>query len=313
MTWFYKLISVIMAFFVYSPTSEIASYNVLEENEKLTFTVLSDVHIEGNNEERFELFGEGLRDINSAENKSDALIFLGDNTMNNQVIELSAFYGLLKEYNEINNVLMVTGNHDLCPSDYNVGTYDDLRDRFFKYKNEFITVEYDDSVYYSYEIDDYKFIVLGSESDAEIQEDLSDEQLTWLEEELNSVKESGKPIFIFNHYPLNNIWADVWPEGHIGNDSDRVYEMLKNCGSQVLYFSGHLHMGLYDDHREVVYDDNVTFVNVPAFGADNTDGDAHIQHKGMGLQVEVYEDNILICVRDFANHEWKDIEYKVNI
>lgn len=313
MTWFYKLISVIMAFFVYSPTSEIASYNVLEENEKLTFTVLSDVHIEGNNEERFELFGEGLRDINSAENKSDALIFLGDNTMNNQVIELSAFYGLLKKYNEINNVLMVTGNHDLCPSDYNVGTYDDLRDRFFKYKKEFITVEYDDSVYYSYEIDDYKFIVLGSESDAGIQEDLSDEQLTWLEEELNSVKESGKPIFIFNHYPLNNIWADVWPEGHIGNDSDRVYEMLKNCGSQVLYFSGHLHMGLYDDHREVVYDDNVTFVNVPAFGADNTDGDAHIQHKGMGLQVEVYEDNILICVRDFANHEWKDIEYKVNI
>ncbi len=302
-----------MAFFVYSPTSEIASYNVLEENEKLTFTVLSDVHLEGNNEERFELFGEGLRDINSAENKSDALIFLGDNTMNNQVIELSAFYGLLKKYNEINNVLMVTGNHDLCPSDYNVGTYDDLRDRFFKYKNEFITVEYDDSVYYSYEIDDYKFIVLGSESDAGIQEDLSDEQLTWLEEELNSVKESGKPIFIFNHYPLNNIWADVWPEGHIGNDSDRVYEMLKNCGSQVLYFSGHLHMGLYDDHREVVYDDNVTFVNVPAFGADNTDGDAHIQHKGMGLQVEVYEDNILICVRDFANHEWKDIEYKVNI
>lgn len=313
MTWFYKLIAVIMAFFVYSPVSEITSYNILEENEKLTFTVLSDVHIEGNNEERFELFGEGLRDINSADNKSDALIFLGDNTMNNQVVELSAFHGLLKEYNEIETVLMVTGNHDLCPSDYNVGTYEDLRDRFFKYKNEFLKTKYDDSVYYSYEIDGYKFIVLGSESDAGIQEDLSDEQLEWLENELKTANNSENPVFIFNHYPLNNTWADVWPEGHIGDDSDHLYEMLKDCSSNVLYFSGHLHMGLYDDRHEVIYDDNVTFINVPAFGADNTDGDADIQHKGMGLQVEIYEQKIIIRVRDFANHEWKDVEYKIEL
>lgn len=313
MTWFYKLIAAIMALFVYSPVSEIVPYTILEESEKLTFTVLSDVHIEGNNEERFELFGEGIRDINSAENKSDALIFLGDNTMNGQVVEQSAFYGLLKEYNTIDTVLMVTGNHDLCPSDYNTGTYEDLRDRFFKYKNNFLTTEYDDSVYYSYSCNDYKFIVLGSESDAGIQEDISDEQFAWLESELASAKESGNPIFIFNHYPLNNTWADVWTEGHIGEDSDKLYELLKNCDAHILYFSGHLHMGLYEDKREVVYDENVTFINVPAFGADNTDGDADIQHKGMGLQVEVYENEVVIRVRDFANHQWKDIEYKVNL
>ena len=133
MVWFYKLIAFILAFFIYSPVSEFASYTTSEENTELTFTVLSDVHLEGNNEDRFNLFGEGIRDIN-ANVSNDFIVFLGDNTMNGQVVELSAFYSILDEYNTI-DTYMVTGNHDLCPSDYNTGDYEDLRDRFFKYKN----------------------------------------------------------------------------------------------------------------------------------------------------------------------------------
>ena len=129
MIWFYKLITMILALFIYSPVNEIATYTTSREDAEIVFTVLSDVHVEGNNKEKFELFGEGIRDINSA-GKNDALIFLGDNTMNGQVLELSAFWGLLKEHNQIDNILMVTGNHYLCPSDYNTGTYEDLRDRF---------------------------------------------------------------------------------------------------------------------------------------------------------------------------------------
>lgn len=312
MIWFYKLIAFILAFFIYSPVSEFASYTTSEENTELTFTVLSDVHLEGNNEERFNLFGEGIRDIN-ANKSNDFIVFLGDNTMNGQVVELSAFHSILDEYNTI-DTYMVTGNHDLCPSDYNVGEYEDLRNRFFKYKKEYSKTQYDDSVYYSVSLsDDFQLIVLGSESDAGVQEYLSDTQLIWLENELKLADDSGKIVFIFNHYPLNHTWEDVWTEGHMGTDSDRVYKMLKNCGSKVLYFSGHLHMGFYDDKREVIFDDNVTFVNVAGFGVDNDVGNADIQHNGTGLQVEVYENEILIRVRNFAKHEWMDIEYSVEI
>ena len=312
MIWFYKLIAFILALFIYSPASEVASYTTSQDNAKLTFNVLSDMHLEGNNEDRFNLFGEGIRDIN-ANKSNDFIVFLGDNTMNGQVVELSAFYSILDEYNTF-DTYMVTGNHDLCPSDYNTGDYEDLRDRFFKYKNEYSKTQYDDSVYYSVNIsDEFQLIVLGSESDAGIQEDISDEQLNWLESELKTAKDSGKIVFIFNHCPLNNTWENVWSEGHIGEDSDRVYEILKNAQTQILYFSGHLHMGYYDDKREVVYDDNVTFINVAGFGVDNTDGDADIQHNGTGLQVEVYEDNILIRVRDFAVHRWLGIEYRVEL
>ena len=309
MTWFYKLIAAILALFIYSPASEIATYSVFEENPQLTFIVLADVHLEGNNEERFELFGEGIRDINSAEQKSDALIFLGDNTMNGQVIEYSALFGMLKEYNKIENILMVAGNHELCPSDYNVGTYEDLRDRFLKYYNEFTDIE-TDTLYHSTTINGYRFIILGSESDAGLEQEISDEQFQWLENELKSAEESEKPVFLFNHWPLNNVWEDVWSEGHVGDDSDRLYELLKNCNNKILYFSGHLHMGFYKDKREVVYDDNITFINVAGFGVDNDVGDADNQQNGTGQQVEVYEDEVIIRVRDFANHEWTDIEYK---
>lgn len=312
MVWFYKLVAVIMSLFIFSPVNEIATYSTLKNEAELVFTVLSDVHMEGNNEERFELFGEGIRDINSND-KNNFLVFLGDNTMNNQVIELSAFHSILKEYNNITTYL-VTGNHDLCPSKYNVGDYEDLRDRFFKFKNEYIKAQYDDRVYYSVNISDkYQLMVLGSESDAGVQEDISETQLEWLKNELETAKSNGKIVFLFNHYPLNNVWSDVWSEGHVGQDSDLVYDILKNCGTKVLYFSGHLHMGYYNDKREVVYDDNVTFINVASFGSENTDGDADNQQKGTGHQVEVYKDEIIIRVRDFTKHEWLNIEYKVSL
>lgn len=312
MKWFYKLIAFILALFIYSPATEITTYTVSKDNVEIAFTILSDVHVEGNNKDKFELFGEGIRDINSAE-RNDALIFLGDNTMNNQVIELSAFYGLTKKYNKIDTTLMVTGNHDLCPSDYNVGDYEDLRNRFFDYKSEYIKAQYDDSVYYSYNINDYKFIVLGSESDAGVQEDLSDEQLKWLENELKLAEENEKPIFILNHYPLNHTWEDVWTEGHIGEDGERLRTILTECNSKIIYFSGHLHMGLYDNQVSFVNEDNVTYINVPAFGADNTDGDADIQQQGMGMYVEVYNDEILIRMRNFAEHKWMDIEHSISL
>ncbi len=312
MNWFYKLIALIMTLFIHFPVGEMESYSATYDDASLVFTVLSDVHIEGNNEDRFARFGEGLADINSAK-RNDALIFLGDNTMNNQVVELGAFYELLTEHITIPNILMVTGNHDLCPSDYNTGDYEDLRDRFFEYKNEYIKAQYDDSVYYSYEIDGYKFIVLGTESDAGVQEDISDEQFAWLESELKSAEESEKPVFIFNHFPLNHTWADVWTEGHIGEDSDRLHEILKNSKNQIVYFSGHLHMGLYDNQVSYVNEEHITYISVPSFGSDNNVGDAHIQDTGMGMYVEVYEDKVIVRIRNFAEHKWMDIEHSISL
>ena len=311
MKWFYKLLAYILALFIYFPVNEIATYTTSQEDVKIAFTVLSDVHMEGNNKEKFELFGEGIRDVNSAE-ENHHLIFLGDNTMNGQVVEHSAFYGILSEWHS-GFFHVVSGNHDLCPSKYNVGDYDDLKDRFLDYSNEFYSSSGDNLYYTFINGTGYQFIILGSESDAGVQEDISDEQFEWLENELKLAEDNGKPIFIFNHYPLNHTWEDVWTEGHIGEDSERLREIMKNSKNRIIYFSGHLHMGLYDNQVSYINEDNITYISVPAFGADNNVGDADIQDKGMGLYVEVYEDEVLVRVRNFAKHQWMDIEHSISL
>ncbi len=310
MKWFYKLLVLILTLFIYTPTESTAPYTASKEDVLTTFTILSDVHMEGNNKDKFELFGEAVRDINAAE-KNHSLIFLGDNTMNNQVIELSAFYGILDKYYS-GFYSVVSGNHDLCPSDYNIGDYDDLKKRFLDYDNEFKSSDRD-NLYYTFSVGKSVFIVLGSESDAGINEDISDEQLEWLESELKLFENDDRPVFIMNHYPLNHTWENVWTDGHIGKDSEKLHEIMKNSKNRIFYFSGHLHMGFFNNQVSYVNEDNITYINVPAFGADNTNGDADIQQQGMGMYVEVYENEVIIRVRNFAEHKWTDIEHSISL
>ena len=304
---FYKIIATILAVFVYLPMGNITDYSPKNEDPELVFSVLSDVHMEGNNLERFNLFGEGIRDVNSA-TRNDALVFLGDNTMNGQNIEHTFFYGLLDRYNHIENVLITSGNHDLCPSEQNSGDYNTQANQFISFHNTFLE-ENIEKAYYSREINGYKFIVLASESDAGVQQYLSVEQLLWLENELDSAESLGKPVFIFNHYPLNHTWPFVWTEGHVGLESELLHLLMRKSNNQIVYFSGHLHMGLNDNEVSYVNEENITYISVPAFGADNNVGNADIQNNGMGLYVEVYKDEILVRVRNYAEHEWMDIEY----
>ena len=72
-------------------------------------------------------------------------------------------------------------------------------------------------------------------------------------------------------------------------------------------------MGLYDNQVSYINEGNITYINVPAFGADNTVGDADIQEQGIGMYVEVYKNEVLIRVRNFAEHKWMNIEYTIEL
>ena len=51
----YKLLVFILALFIYSPANSITPYSTSKENAEFVFTVFSDVHMEGNNKEKFTL------------------------------------------------------------------------------------------------------------------------------------------------------------------------------------------------------------------------------------------------------------------
>ncbi len=306
----YKMLAVILAVFVFSPSGEVASYTPQTPEEmQFSFTVLSDGHMEGNSSDKHTLYGEGFRDMASAEVQSRALVMVGDNTMNGQVLEQSIVYGLLRKYNTIDTVLMAVGNHDICPGKHNQGDYNKLRERFIRFNNTFLENQIEE-LYYARVIEGCYFIVLASDSDAGVAQYISPEQFEWLDGVLQEAEKSEKPVFLFSHWPLNHVFSQVWQEGHVGEQSDELLALLRKYDNRIFFFTGHLHMGIYEDGYGVSEEGQITYINVPSFGSENTDGDADMQNTGMGLQTEVYADEVVVRVRNFAAHEWTKYEYR---
>ncbi len=305
-----KIIASVLAVFIFSSSGEIASYEPLDsDNLKLNFTVISDGHIEGNNSQRHKNYGEAFCDMASAEEISKALVMVGDNTMNGQGIEEAMLYGLMNKYNKIENVLMAVGNHEVCRDDTD---FEKLEKRFIKYNNAFLEHKID-KLYHSQVIDGYHFIILATDRNSGVEQYISDEQFEWLDNELKTAAESGNPVFVFNHWPMNDIFSQVWPEGHVGEQSERLHQVLTKYDSRIFLFTGHLHMGIFENDYGIKEDGKITYINVPSFGSENDDGDADVQDTGMGLQVEVYDTQLVVRIRNFVTHQWTDYEYHFDI
>lgn len=305
-----KMIAAVLAVFIFSSSGEIASYEPLDsDNLKLNFTVISDGHIEGNNSQRHKNYGEAFCDMASAEEISKALVMVGDNTMNGQGIEEAMLYGLMNKYNKIENVLMAVGNHEVCRDDTD---FEKLEKRFIKYNNAFLEHKID-KLYHSQVIDGYHFIILATDRNSGVEQYISDEQFEWLDNELKTAAESGNPVFVFNHWPMNDIFSQVWPEGHVGEQSERLHQVLTKYDSRIFLFTGHLHMGIFENDYGIKEDGKITYINVPSFGSENDDGDADVQDTGMGLQVEVYDTQLVVRIRNFVTHQWTDYEYHFDI
>lgn len=305
-----KIIASVLAVFIFSSSGEIASYEPLDsDNLKLNFTVISDGHIEGNNSQRHKNYGEAFCDMASAEEISKALVMVGDNTMNGQGIEEAMLYGLMNKYNKIENVLMAVGNHEVCRDDTD---FEKLEKRFIKYNNAFLEHKID-KLYHSQVIDGYHFIILATDRNSGVEQYISDEQFEWLDNELKTAAESGNPVFVFNHWPMNDTFSQVWPEGHVGEQSERLHQVLTKYDSRIFLFTGHLHMGIFENDYGIKEDGKITYINVPSFGSENDDGDADVQDTGMGLQVEVYDTQLVVRIRNFVTHQWTDYEYHFDI
>ena len=305
-----KMIAAVLAVFIFSSSGEIASYEPLDsDNLKLNFTVISDGHIEGNNSQRHKNYGEAFCDMASAEEISQALVMVGDNTMNGQGIEEAMLYGLMNKYNKIENVLMAVGNHEVCRDDTD---FEKLEKRFIKYNNAFLEHKID-KLYHSQVIDGYHFIILATDRNSGVEQYISDVQFEWLDNELKTAAESGNPVFVFNHWPMNDIFSQVWPEGHVGEQSERLHQVLTKYDSRIFLFTGHLHMGIFENDYGIKEDGKITYINVPSFGSENDDGDADVQDTGMGLQVEVYDTQLVVRIRNFVTHQWTDYEYHFDI
>ncbi len=263
----------------------------------LNYPVLSDSHIEANNTARYNVFVNSLRNAGANKSGNDAVVFLGDNTMNGQITENLLFHGAVAEILGSENVLTVVGNHDIGNGEWD---YETLQRRWYEYTRTFFGRELEHP-YYCEIIDGYYFIVLGMESQEVYDMYISEEQFDWLEGVLGKAAQSGKPAFVFSHYPAD----DVVDEN--GNPSSRLTEMLAayNEEHDIFSFVGHTHMSTYlfwsfhsyDGYPEI-YLPRLTELAGP-------DDNEIFKESGVGAEVEVYENEVIVRCRNFYTGEWR--------
>ena len=301
-----KTIALILTVFIFIPSGavpgEIAKAD--EENCLLTATVLSDLHMEGNNTSRHKRVGGVLYAAEKSD--SDVLLLLGDNTMNGQIIETLFAYGLVSRFFGDKSILVAPGNHDTDTGENTTGTFETLSKRFVSMRNAFFG-DSGDKVYFSREEKGYKFIVLGGEgrTGEDGKQILSDEQLDWLEGELAAAAESGKPCFILNHYLVyGRNGGRSYAAFNIADKNDRLTEILESSGVRTFYFSGHSHYGVSDDSVQTT--GNVTYINLPATGNPGNyyPADEECGKDGIGMQMEVYEGSVVLRFRNYLTGEW---------
>lgn len=283
----------------------------------LTCAVVSDIHIDIKNPVKAFpklMLKTALRDAKKSATPLDAFISVGDTTSRGNETNWSMAKECFDKYPDAaKNVILAVGNHD-C---WNDGAFVEAKRTFLKYF-EMICHKKQDKTYFSYEINGFKLIFLGNESDSGCDAQISDEQVMWLKNELDTVK-NNRPVFVFCHQSFNQkhglpaTWEKElrdWPinEGGIGEKSDEIEGLLKQY-KNVFYFSGHIHMGFsgencfkkngyssFEEEKELVR------VNVPCLSAGNHHGENN--SCCTGLIIEVYENKVVLRPRNFLKRRF---------
>ncbi|WP_079909278.1 metallophosphoesterase [Paenibacillus sp. 32352] len=290
-----------------------------EEKPILSFSVLSDIHIQSWDTRAQDKFKAALTDLHRINPEEDALILNGDLTDGRQE-DYDKLQELLNRSPHPDAVYSTMGNHEYYQAWHgaegqwseagfpNGETEKASIGRFLKFNGE-------PAVYYKKRLKGYSFIFLGSEqyrqSDSENREDayLSPGQLDWLQTALQKEASNHQPIFVFLHQPLPNTVSGT-TGCCVNNRAVIQHEQLKKILSkypQVILFTGHTHWEL--KLPDTLVKNRFVIVNSSSVEQPWT-GDASGAEKPLepeaseGLYIEVRKDSVTIRGRDFYKQRW---------
>ena len=285
----------------------------------LNFAAISDIHMTDSIFRAFML-ELGLYEMEHADTRLDALVVTGDITDHGEYGDWENLKKTFAKYDPADNIIFGLGNHDTWTDE----GYEKSREYFIKYNKE-ITGHDFDKPYYSYQVNDYTFIVLASEGDR-VSAYFSPEQIAWLDAEMAKAAQEDKPIFVVSHWPINQshglpeTWGDEEPQlddGGMGDQSAEVEAILKKH-KNVFLLSGHIHNGVVNDRQEDVYhyrsvesDGSFHSINLPTYMYATIRGRVS---NGTGMQFEVYDDSVLIRTRSYSAGVWyTDYVYEIEL
>ncbi len=269
------------------------------DDVKLSAVYLSDTHIK-NDSVSVQQLKQAFDDINASEESFDVVVLTGDITDGGDTACFNLAWNTVENAKLSATVLPVMGNHD-------VWTTFDTAAKQIAAKASRYTGKKIEKTYYSYDVKGYTFIVMGSDAPSK-KANISSEQLSFIDSELAQATKDGKPVFVICHFPLKNTHGlpDVWRpgDGDIGEQSEAVREILTKY-KNVFYINGHLHTGIYSASLETLDKENGVYsLNLPAFGQPNAKGT--FKGTGIGVYMEVYEDEVIFTARNFKDSSTLD-------
>lgn len=214
----------------------------------MKFAIVSDIHI-GQEEEykgvvrkmsRHSLsFLNSFIDKMNNEVKPLFVVNLGDSindiSHDVDVLNLKIAFGNLSKLNC--PVYNLVGNHEQKTIEI------DELEKLFNHK----------PLYYSFDQENYHFIVLFSE-----RKDLLvfDDQKNWLKKDLDN---TNKKTVVFVHHALadqdltGNFWFENNPKRSLVKNREEIRQILENSKKVVAVFNGHLHWNKMDVHNDIPY------------------------------------------------------------
>ncbi|MGN1121455.1 MAG: metallophosphoesterase family protein, partial [Eubacteriales bacterium] len=177
-----------------------------------------------------------------------------------------------------------------------------------------VPVERDESVnYYDTEVYGHHFIFLEIPRADEPHYSFGDEQLAWLDKTLFENEQTGKPIFVFGHVPVESeLSGGYWDEQLKASGADAALKAILAKHPTAIYVTGHTHYSLDTDFYgaidgaqstySLINDGGITTISVP--NSETNPDDITEIAQSHGVIAEVYEDRILIRGRDFVNGKW---------
>ena len=277
------------------------SQQVRPKDEKalqLSFATLSDSHLTDAGVARQTMLSQGFRDLDG---KVDAIVVVGDMTNHGERTQYQKFYDCVNKSIKASKFIPVAGNHDTRTENLREEdpTYEFIR-AYNEYSGKNLT-----KPYFTEEVKGYTFIVLFTEN-------LSDEQISWFDSEMEKAAKKDKPIFVMCHWPINGVCGqmEIDPGMGMGEQSDKVQAILEKY-KNVFYFCGHVHAGLRGEVSNKLFGNQsvetikgVHYINLPSYMYLNTEGWASNNGgnllSGCGYIAEVYKNEVVLRARNYA-------------
>lgn len=247
----------------------------------LELNVVSDIHMETNNNYRKNVYVQELRNMAAFTPGADALVMCGDNTMNGFLTEYYILEGLTARLLPGAVTLPVCGNHDVGNGN---NDFYSLRSRFISQYNAYHTDGTISELWYAREVNGCTFIALGLDTNSDDDIEFSEAQIRWFAAQMERAAAAGKPVIVSGHYPFSYL------DGEIQN----AIRSARN----VYYFSGHLHRHGISVRRIDDRDDLWNF-NLPRVTeCDEDDGDTY-SYTGLGINLQITDTAVTVNTYNF--------------